>query len=177
MAEIHHPEYIAIGKFVRTRGTRGHLLAVPYSELPDRFLSLSTVYVETPLGMHGFVIEEVQIRPQGSVIKLKGVDTREAAAELVPCELWVPREQQIALPEDTYFIHDLIGLSVYDVEQGYVGELVEVIQNTGNDVYVVQEGAREVLIPAVGEFIKEVNLSERKMVVRLIEGMREEDAD
>ncbi len=163
--------FIAIGKIVQTHGLKGYIKVVAYSGEPDRFFNLKTIYMEVDQEMCGFIIEDIQPLNQASLMKLRGVDTREAAKFLVKNEVWVPEDQKIELPEDTYFIHDLIGLSVFDTTQQYLGELQEVFQNAGNDIYSVRQDDREILIPAVSEFVKEINLREKKMVVQLIEGM------
>ncbi len=163
--------YIAIGKIVQTRGIQGYVKAVSFSGLPDRFLGLKTAYLKIDQEMRGFIIEDVQLQNQASLIKFKGVETREAARFLVKKELWLPEGQKVKLPQDTYFIHDLVGLQVFDIEQHYLGELYDVIQNAGNDIYLVRHEEGELLIPAVSEFVKEINLQEKKMVVQLIEGM------
>lgn len=165
--------YIAIGKIIKAHGVQGYLRVIPYSGLPDRFLHLKMIYIETGHEMRGFILEDVQVQDQTSLLKLKGIETREAAVTFLKNELWVPEEQHIDLPEDVYFIHDLIGLKVFDGEGEYLGELAEVLSNAGNDVYLVRQNAREILIPAVSEFVKEVNLQQQKMVVQLIDGMLE----
>lgn len=116
-------------------------------------------------------MEAVQVREQFSLLKFRGIDNREAAQALVKSELWVPEAKRTALPEDVYFIDDLLGLQVFDSEGEHLGELEEVLSNAGNDIYVVRKEGRELLIPAVSEFVKEVNLPQKKMLVRLIEGM------
>jgi 16S rRNA processing protein RimM len=123
--------------------------------------------------MCGFILEDVQVQNEVSLLKLRGIETRETAATFVKKELWVPEEQQIELPEGEYFIHDLIGLEVFDTDGESVGKLDEVLLNAGNNVYVVREDQREILIPAVPEFIKLIDLQQKKMVVQLIEGMLE----
>jgi len=165
--------YIAIGKIIKVHGVQGYLRAIPYSGLPDRFLHLKTIYIDTGHEMRGFILEDVQVQDQTSLLRMKGIETRDAAAALLKKELWVPEEQQIDLPEDVYFIHDLIGLKVFDEEGEYLGELAEVLSNAGNDVYAVRKDGREILVPAVSEFVKEVNLQQKKMVVQLIDGMLE----
>ena len=162
--------YIAIGTIVKVHGLQGYLRAIPYSGLPDRFLHLKTIYIESGHEIRGFILEDVQVQDQTSLLKLKGIETRETAATFLKKELWVPEEQRIDLPEDVYFIHDLIGLKVFDGEGEY---LAEVLSNAGNDIYVVRKDGQEILIPAVLEFVKEVNLRQQKMVVQLIDGMLE----
>ena len=165
--------YIAIGKIIKVHGVRGYVKAIAYSELPDRFLHLQTVYIETPGGMQGFLIEDIKLQSNISLLKLKGIETRDAAASLLQKDLRVPEEQQIELPEDNFFIHDLIGLQVSDTAGEYLGELAEVLSNAGNDVYLVRNESREILIPAVYRFVKEIDLLKKTMVVELIEGMLE----
>lgn len=163
--------YISIGKVAQTYGIQGYLKVMSFSGVPDRFLKLKTIYMEIDQEMRGFIVEDAKLQHMATLLKLRGVDTREAARFLVKKELWVPEDQMIDLPEDTFFVHDLVGLKVFDTAQQYLGELQEVMQNTGNDIYVVREDDREILVPAVSEFVKEINLQEGKMVVQLIEGM------
>lgn len=163
--------YIAVGKIVQTHGLKGYLKAIPYSGYPERFLHLETIHIENGEEMQGYIVEAVQVREQFSLLKFRGIDNREAAQALVKSELWVPEAKRTALPEDVYFIDDLLGLQVFDTGGEHLGELEEVLSNAGNDIYVVRKEGQELLIPAVSEFVKEVNLPQKKMLVRLIEGM------
>lgn len=163
--------FIAVGKIVKTHGLKGYVKAIPYSGYPERFLHLQTIHVGNGEEMQGYIVEAVQVGEQFSLLKFRGIDTRETAQTLVKSELWVPEGKKTALPQGVYFIDDLLGLQVFDSEGEHLGELGEVLSNAGNDVYVVRKEGREVLIPAVSQFVKEVNLPQKKMVVQLIEGM------
>ncbi len=165
--------FIAIGKISQPHGTRGYLKAFPYSEIPDRFRGVKIVYVETELGMQGLIVEDVQVQGRYTLLKFKHYETRDAAKKLAGKELFLPEEQRIEMPEGDYFVHDLIGLQVFDVQRNLLGILEEVWINTGNDVYVVRRNGDEILIPAVSEFVKEIDVTAGRMVVQLIEGMRE----
>lgn len=165
--------YIAIGKVTQPHGLQGYVKVVSYARIPERFLELKTVYIDTETGLQGLIIEEVVIGDRITMLKFRGVDSREAARFLAQAELWVPDEQSIALSEGTYFIHDLVGLNVFDTEETFLGNLSEVWQGAGNDIYVITRGKREVLIPAVSDFILNIDLNEKKMTVQLIEGMIE----
>ncbi len=165
--------FIAIGKISQPHGTRGYLKAFPYSEIPDRFRGIKTVYIETELGMQGLIVEDVQLRDRFSLVKFKHYETRDAAKKLAGKELFLPEDQRIEIPEGDYFVHDLIGLHVFDVQGNLLGTLEEVWKNTGNDIYVVRRNGDEILIPAVSEFVKAVDVTTGRMVVQLIEGMRE----
>jgi len=165
--------YIAVGKIAQPYGLQGYVKIFAYSEIPERFFDLKTVYIESDFGMRGLIVEDVQLHNQVVVLKLQGIDSREMAQTLTMQEVWVPEDQKIELPEDDYFIHDLLGLQVFDVDGLFVGELVDVLQGGGNDVYQVQKGEAEILIPAVSAFIRQIDLPGKKMIVQLIEGMGE----
>ncbi len=165
--------YIAVGKIAQPYGLQGYVKIFAYSEIPERFFDLKTVYIESDFGMRGFIIEDVQLHNQVVVLKLQGVDSREMAQTLIKQDVWAPEEQKVVLSEGDYFIHDLLGLQVFDGEGILVGELVDVLQGGGNDVYLVQKGDTEILIPAVSEFIRQIDLPGKKMIVQLIEGMGE----
>lgn len=165
--------YIAVGRIIQPHGTRGYLKAFPYSQLSERFLNLKSIYIEMDDGTRGFIIEDVQIQISVSLLKLKGIESRETALQFAHRELLVPEEQKIQLPENTYFIHELIGLQVFDIDNHYLGILEEVLPHTGNDVYLVKNKQQEILIPAVSEFVKGVDMQQKRMIVKLIEGMME----
>ena len=169
--------YIAIGRVLQTHGVQGYVKATAYSGIPERFLRLKTVYVETDEGYRGLVVEGVQLRGSTILLKLKGITTRESAQPLIQKELFVPESEKIDLPENTYFIHDLIGLRVFDMAGRYLGTVEEVWTQGAHDVYVVRQGGREILIPAVSRFVKRVDLKGQKILVELIEGMIEEEED
>ena len=164
-------DYIAAGRVAQAHGKDGWVRVTIYSGLPDRFERVKVVFFETERGMEGKILAAIKKQHDSVLLKFKDVDTREAAKELVGKEIFVLEEEKVELPEDTYFIHDLIGLQVFDIHGNPVGTVSEVLTGTGNDVYVVKSAEREVLIPAVGEFVRQIDLKKRKMIVRLWEGM------
>jgi 16S rRNA processing protein RimM len=165
--------FIAIGKIVKPHGVNGYVKVVSYSRILERFLKLTSVYIEIRGEQRGFILEDVVVDEGSANIKFKNVDSREEAAVLIRKELLVPYEERIKLPANIFFIHDLIGLQVFDINSEYLGLLKDVFQMGGNDVYQVNDGKREILIPGVSEFVKEISLAEKKMTVQLIEGMIE----
>ena len=88
----------------------------------------------------------------------------------------ISREHVRDLPEDTYLIADLIGLKVYTEDHEYLGILDHVVQSAGNDLYEIildKDKTKKVLIPAVGEFIKKIDVENCRIEVKLIEGLIE----
>lgn len=142
-----------------------------YSGLTDRFEGVKTIYFKSPAGIEGVVLTGAKLQGNRFNIRLKGIDTKEGAKGFVGREILLPASQKIELPEDFYFIDDLIDLEVFDESGQRLGVLTRVLEMSGNDVYVVREAEKEILIPAVAEFVKEINVKKRSMVVRLWEGM------
>ena len=91
--------------------------------------------------------------------------------KLVGAEIFLPEEESISLPEDTYFSHDLIGLEVVDLKHGKIGFVKEILEMGANDILVVRSKKREILIPAVAEYVKSVDVEEGKISVQLADGM------
>ena len=139
---------------------------------PDRYKKLTGVFVASEKDRRFFRIQEV--RPyKGNIwlFKLEDIDTITDVEKVRGFYLEVPEEETIELPEDTYFIDDLIGLQVFSEEGEHLGTLKDIIEGLSNDVYVIQGKKKEILIPAVKEFIKIVDIKNKKMVIKIIEGL------
>ncbi|MDR5710211.1 MAG: ribosome maturation factor RimM [Armatimonadota bacterium] len=161
---------LRIGTITRPHGLRGEVRVLPDTDLPDRFQALRRVLVA---GSEGEVPYEVEsVRPHGRffLVKLRGVESREAAEALRDGELCIPEEEASPLPEGTYYVADILGLEVRTTEGEVLGRVREVLRTGANDVYVVA-GEREILLPAIEDVIQEVNLGSRYMVVRLLPGL------
>ena len=163
--------HIAVGKITQAHGMGGWLKVMPYSGIPQRFEALRTLYVDTDYGLQGYIVEDVNVQRKDVLLKLRNVDSRDDAQKLGRHDLLVPAEQAIELPENSYFVHDLIGIKVQNETGEDLGHIAEVLTNSGNDIYVVKKGEQELLIPAVEAFVKRVDIQQGRMVVELIDGM------
>ncbi len=164
-------EKIKIGRIVNAVALRGEVKVYNYSGYKERYEELDRIIVEGKK----YEIEKVRYQQQMVILKLAGVNDRNAAEAMKNKDVFITEEDLQELPEDTFYIRDLIGLEVVDAETGdNIGKLKDVLQPSNQDVYVVKraEGS-DVLIPAVSEFIKEVNVKEGFIRVHLIEGMLE----
>jgi 16S rRNA processing protein RimM len=169
MSDI-NKSFIAVGKILRAFGNSGWLKISIYSELSGRLHNIKVIYLNGIEGMEGRILKNVK-EENDPLIKLKGIDSREEAKKLVGSEIFLPEEESISLPEDTYFSHDLIGLEVVDLKHGKIGFVKEILEMGGNDILVVRSKKREVLIPAVAEYVKSVDVEEGKIAVQLLDGM------
>ncbi|HEX9005712.1 MAG TPA: ribosome maturation factor RimM [Bacteroidota bacterium] len=169
-------ELLAIGKLAKAFGVRGELIVLPMTDAPQRFRRLKQLLVgtdeETTAEM---AVAGVRIEPRGIRLKLEGIDDRDAAERLVGSLLFVDADHRIRLPKGRYFIHDIVGLTVVDETRGVVGTVHDVLKYPAHDVYVVAFHDREYMIPAVKEFIRDIDLPSGRLTVRLIEGMTDEN--
>lgn len=161
--------YLEAGQIVSTHGIRGELKVLPWADGPEFLTLFDRIYLKG----REYALESARVQKTCVLLKLQGVDTVEAAQTLRDAVVQVNRED-VELEEGTYFIADLIGLSVLDGERK-VGVIREILTMPGNDVYVVQ-GEHTYMIPAVKEFLLETNLDQGYVRVKLIEGMQT-DAD
>jgi 16S rRNA processing protein RimM len=106
-------------------------------------------------------------------VKFKGIDDINEVEKYRKATLWVTREHAVPLKKDEYFIADLIGLSVVTEDGEALGNITDVMQTGANDVYVIQKpGEEELLIPAIKDCIKQVDLEHHVMTIFLMPGLR-----
>ena len=162
-------EWIEAGEIVTTHGVRGEVKVLCWLDDPEYLVDFERVRV----GGKDYAVKSCRVQKTCNLMALEGVDTIEDAAKLRDKELCLCRED-VELEEGTVFIADLIGLPVL-ADGREIGKITEVMTPPGNDVYVVK-GSHEYMIPAVKEFVEEINVQEGYVKVRLIEGMQT-DAD
>ncbi len=164
-------EYIAVGKIINTYGIKGQVKVYPYTDEIDRFSELKTVYIgQNKLKVE---IENVKYHKGFAILKLFGFNNINEVLLFKDELLYIDDKNLKKLPENHYFIFDLLDCEVVDISGKKLGYLSEVLQYSSNDVYTVKNNNKEYFIPAVKEFIKEVNIAEKRIVVRTIEGMIE----
>jgi len=159
-------DLIEAGKIVNTHGIRGELRLQPWADSPDFLTEFDHLYID------GKPIKVISARVhKGCVIAtLENVEDIDAAIKMKNKIIKV-RKDDIQLEEGKYLVADLIGLKVEDADTGeQLGTLTDVLSLPSNDVYVIK-GEREILVPAVPEFIIETNLDEGYIKLRLIEGL------
>lgn len=167
-------EKIRIGQIVNTQGLKGEVRVYPLTDYKERFEELGYVYLEGDTD-EKIEIEKIRYKNRLVVLKFKGLDNINDVEKLKDKYVVIEKENMRELPEDTYYISDLIGSEIIDQDDNTIGSLVDVIQNAAQDVYVVESkiNKKKIFIPVVKEFVKEVNLQDKKIKVKLIEGMVE----
>ena len=165
-------EYLEIGKIVNTYGIKGFVKVIPYTDNITRFKKLKTVFIEKKNELIQQTIEEVKYSKNVVLLKFKEISNIETAEKLKNCYIKINRKDAVTLPENSYFIVDLLGLEVYTKEGKLLGKVDDIFPTGSNDVYVVKdEFGKQILLPAIKSLIKEVNIINNKIIVDLIEGL------
>ncbi len=174
MSEVE--SYISVGRIVRPHGIRGELKVVSLTGWPEHFNQYHSLYVERPDGKgKWFPVERSRLQGERVILKLSGVDNRERAESFRGSFLKIRKEESPVLPENFYYISELIGLEVYTSQGKRIGSVVDVMEMPAQDVYVVDIGEREILIPAVKFFVKRVDIKGGRILIQPIEGLLGED--
>lgn len=165
-------DFLQVGAITSTHGIRGEVKVFPTTDDPKRFKKLKKVILDTGREQKELEIEGVKFFKQFVILKFKGMDNINDIEKYKGKNLLVPREHAVKLEKDEYFIADLIGLKVLLEDGSLFGELTDVMQTGANDVYCVQTVQHgEVLIPAIGECIKNVDVEKGEMTVHILPGL------
>lgn len=163
---------LEIGQIVNTFGIKGMVKVKPFTDDIKRFDKLKNICVEKNHTKKEYEIEEVKYHKDMVLIKFKNVDTVEQAEMLRNSYLTISRDSVEELEEGRYYIVDMLGLEVYTDEQIQLGILEDIFNTGSNDIYVVktQEG-KQILLPAIQDVIKQIDMENKKMIVHLLPGL------
>ena len=165
-------EMLEVGQIVNTFGVKGMIKIVPYTDDISRFDDLKEIYVVQKSKKEKYVIEEIKYHKNMVLAKLKGIDTMNDAELLKQASVQIERKDAIPLEKDTYFIVDLIGLKVITDDDKELGNLVDIYNTGSNDIYVVKdELGKQVLLPAISDVIKKIDMENKTITVHLIKGL------
>lgn len=165
-------EYLEIGQIVNTNGLKGFIKIMPFTDDITRFDDLDSILVDKDGIFVEYKMEEVRYYKNMVLMKLKDIDTIEQAVKLKGLYIKINRKDAVELPENSYFIVDLLGSEVYTVENQLLGKLEDIFPTGSNDVYVVKdELGKQILIPALKTVVKTIDVSNKKIIVELPEGL------
>lgn len=168
-------DLLQVGAITSCHGVRGEVKVFPTTDDAARFKKLKKVWMDDNKQLREMEIESVKFFKNMVILKFKGLDNRNDVEILRNAKLLVTRDQAVKLKKDEYFIADLIGLTVVTEEGEELGALTDVLQTGANDVYVVElSNKKELLIPAIKDCIKLVDIEQKVMTVHLLPGLKDE---
>lgn len=159
-------EFVEAGEIVTTHGVKGEMKVLPWVDSPD----ILCEFDRCRIGGVEYEIENCRVQKTCNLLKVKGIDTMEAAQAMRGKTVELYRED---IDDEVIFAAELIGVEVF-AEGECIGKIKEVLDYPGNSVYVVK-GQYEYMIPAVKAFIISTDVEANRMEVRLLEGMRSDE--
>ena len=169
-------DWISIGKITKTHGLKGELKFYPsIDEAWINEIKLIRSSFENPLeNFIDYNVQSIRGKDRPFIIKFKEVDTIELASKLAGQTIYIFRDQFPDLPENEYYWFQVEGLKVYDEGGRYYGDVKEIIRTGSNDVYVVRDDKRELLLPVIDSVVKKIDLDAGKLVFHPLEGLLED---
>lgn len=165
-------DLLKVGVITTTHGVRGEVKVYPTTDEPERFLDLEYVLLDTGKELRRLDIKNVRFFKNLVILKFDGIDNINDIEKYKGRDLWIPREEAQELDEDEYYIADLLGMKVLLEDGSEFGTLKNVMETGANDVYIVDSVEHgEVLLPAIKECIRDVDIETNTMTVHLMKGL------
>jgi 16S rRNA processing protein RimM len=174
MKEAADEALLAVGRVGKPFGVRGEVVITPLTDSTERFHRLRSVRLgPNPETARPATVDAVAVDVRGVRVHLNGVDDRTAAEALRGQYLFVDRRHRARLGAGRHYVHQIVGLVVEDERGVRHGVVKEVLKLPAQDVYVIAEGGKVFMLPAVREFIREIDVETGILRVQLIDGIRE----
>ncbi|MBM3162346.1 MAG: 16S rRNA processing protein RimM [Chlorobi bacterium] len=155
------------GTILKPKGLNGEVKVYPVTDYPERFLSRKSCYIGKT-GSEAVLCNVVRasLAKGFAWLFFEGIESREAAEAICGLNLYIEEQELQPMPEGRAYLHELIGLAVVDGSGNDAGVVTDVLQMPASEVYeVTMSGGRVVLLPAIEEFIEEIDTERRLMVV------------
>ena len=161
-------ELLQAGKIVNTHALRGDLRIYPYCDGPEFLCDVKKLYIDdTP-----YTVASAKVHKGQALIHLKGIDHINQAEPLVGKLVYL-KKSEVPLEKGQYFIDDIIGLTVEDIDSGELyGKVTDVITTGANDVFEVT-GDKVLLVPKIDDVVIEIDLKKEKVLIRPLQGLFE----
>lgn len=168
-------EYILIAKVEQVYGKAGYVKLQSFSDFPERFLYLKKIYIDFWGDKKTFYVEDVKNLSGKIIIKFKKFEGPKETQILVGKEIYVDENDKVDLPENHFFVHDLIGSEVI-IENKRIGFVTDIIKGKANDVLVIlTDDKNEKLIPFVLNFIEKFDTAKRQLILNISKEFLEDD--
>ena len=164
-----------IARITSIADNKGFVKIYSYSDFPERFFSLNEVYIDFFGSKKKFVVEKAKKLKGELYIRFKNFSTEKDTKVLLNREVFVEEKDVIKLPENVYFVHDLIGSTVFRNGKLF-GKIEDVLSYPANDVYVIEDSnGGEILLPALSELIESFDPENKVMMLKPGESFYEDE--
>jgi 16S rRNA processing protein RimM len=164
-------DWLLVGQIIGTFGLQGELKVRPETDFPERFASTPTLYLGER--RRPYPVAGARLVGPHVLVRLAGVEDATAAGKLRGLSLYVPPSEAHPLTPDRFYVHDVIGLRVERPDGRLLGTVTDYYTGAGQDIFVIREAGtgREVMLPAVKEMVKQVDIDGGRIVVEPVPGI------
>ena len=165
-------DFFRIGVITTPHGIKGEVKVFPTTDDLDRFDELEDCFLKIGNEYKAVTCTGVKYFKNMVILKFAEYNDMNAAETLRQCEVYVDREHAVPLEEGEYYLADVIGATVYDEDGNWIGKLKDYMETTVQTIFIIEkEEGGEMMVPAVPEFIKDVDVAAMKIVIHLIPGL------
>ena len=167
-------DLLEVGKIVNTHGLRGEVKVVPWTDYPEVFEDIETVYIKKKSDYERLDIAGIKYQKNNLIIRFAQLKDINEAEKYKNRVLYAERTSLGELPEGVYYIADLIGLDVVKEDGEKVGIISDVFNTGSNDIYEVKrEGQKNLLLPVIDDVVLNIDVENKKVTVRMMEGLED----
>ena len=160
-------EFVTIGEILTPHGIKGKLRVKVLTDFPQRFAPSATIYINR----QPMTISSTVKRKDNLIVKLDTIDTIADAERLKGLSIEIEKSQSYPLPEGQFYHFQLIGLEVWTTHGELLGTISEVLASSSNDIYVIVKAGKEILIPAIEDVVKSIDLDNGRVIIKSIDGL------
>lgn len=162
---------VPVGKVTRPQALKGWFRVATELDEIECLQAGTVLMLESAKGLESVEVEGVRLQKEQVILKLTGVNSADEAENLRGHFLYIKSEDLPALPEDSFYYYELTGCRVYLPDESYLGKVEDIQPGASGDLLVVGKGKAEVLIPAVKDFFRSVDIEEGIIVIDPPEGL------
>lgn len=159
-------DFLLIGKVAKPHGLRGQVKVHSYASSNESFFAGRKIFMSQGEEMKPLLISEVKVQSQSLLIHFQGLDNRQQAEAISGSSLYLREQDLQTLPEGEYYWYQLIKSRVYNDQGLFLGILEEIFSTAAHDIWVIRNASKELLLPAVEDFVISVDLSRGEIRIR-----------
>ncbi len=165
---------VTIGRVAGTKGVGSHLRVLPLTYDPHRFLGLDSILIDVNGEIINEKVEEARLSGKYVILTLVGSKDRDKLAKYTGSEIKIEESRCEKLPDGEYYHFQIIGLDVFTDSGQKLGKVKDIIETGSNDVYTVIHEDKEILIPAIKDVIKLIDLENERIIISPVKGLLDE---
>jgi 16S rRNA processing protein RimM len=163
---------ICVGRILKSYGAKGEVVVVSETEYPETLVEYKYFYIRYKGEQKKLDVETAKKSRRRFIFKFKDIETLEKAKAIEGHYLFVKREDLIETDDEGFYVFDLEGLTAFDEKGKKVGILETVMKRKPYDYFIIlNEEGREIILPAIKEYIKKIDFENEKIILNIPEGL------